>query len=130
MQLKVSKDGHEIKPTYVNRGSWIPLIWRYAEGDFSNALLACAVRCIPNHAPIGEYYQKFDIPDTLVDCLCRVDLQTHDHIIVDCPCYGLINERLVDALDLEQMFRHKFETLSKLISFFEEATLGVFLCLT
>ena len=86
--------------------------------------MARVVRCILNHAPIGEYYRKFNIPDTLSECACGVDPQTRHHVFVDCPCYGKVNGQLVDALDIDETFRHDPETLNELIEFLKEQPLA------
>ena len=102
----------------------MPLIRRQADDAYSNAFLERVVRSLLNHAPIGEYYQRFNIPDTLSECPCEVDPQTRDHIFVDCPCFGKVNGEIVDALDVEVAFRHVPEELPQLIEFLTEQPLA------
>ena len=124
MRLKSDVFGHQINPKYVNGGAWMPLIRRQADDAYSNAFLARVVRSLLNHAPIGEYYQRFNIPDTLSECPCGVDPQTRDHIFVDCPCFGKVNGEIVDALDVKVAFRHVPEELPQLIEFLTEQPLA------
>jgi hypothetical protein len=38
------------------------------------------------HAHIGEYYRDFNIPED-TSCPCGTDLQTHIHILSECPLF-------------------------------------------
>ncbi|KAF9254363.1 hypothetical protein L218DRAFT_1009795 [Marasmius fiardii PR-910] len=60
-------------------------------GD-SNTLVARAVRWITNHAPVGEYYRRFNIPNTSRLCTCwsaensqSAVVQTRTHVLHHCP---------------------------------------------
>ena len=68
-----------LQPKYVNSGTWLR--------DFgeSVSLVARCTHCILNHAPIGEYYQRFNI-DGDVPCSCgHVVVQSHFHVLFRCP---------------------------------------------
>ncbi|TEB20215.1 hypothetical protein FA13DRAFT_1801198 [Coprinellus micaceus] len=47
--------GKPVRPSYANGGTWL----RYVNDD--NALCARFTRAVLNHAPIGEYYRRFNI---------------------------------------------------------------------
>jgi len=56
-------DGDALKPTYINGGVWLSPVG----GNLSVATRL--FRCILNHAPIGSYYERFNIPEPLAcDC--------------------------------------------------------------
>jgi len=68
-----------IKPTYTKGGSWLPSI------GFINALCVHFTRMTTGHTPIGEYRQRF-FPNSPTSCPCsQADLQTCEHIIMQCP---------------------------------------------
>ena len=72
-------DGRPIKPSTAQGGPWLEV-----EKD-DVQLFSRMCRCILNHAPIGEYYSRFNIDEDL-GCTCgRVDLQTRKHIMLSCP---------------------------------------------
>jgi len=72
---------HVITPTYTKGGSWLPII------GFTNALCARFTRMTTGHAPIGEYCQHF-FPNTPLGCPCgQAELQTREHIVMQCPQY-------------------------------------------
>ena len=71
--------GKPMRPTYANGGTWL----RHVNED--NVLCARVCRGILNHAPIGEYYRRFNIPghDTH-ECECGCPTQTRRHIFTHC----------------------------------------------
>jgi len=74
-----------IQPTYAKGGSWL--------GEVSSCLLVFTRMCrsILRHAPIGSYFQRFNI-DESHRCECGVPLQTHDHIFVACRKHKLLHD--------------------------------------
>ncbi|RXW14339.1 hypothetical protein EST38_g11512 [Candolleomyces aberdarensis] len=70
--------GTAIAPTYANGGSWMKSV-----GE-DTKLCTRMCRAILNHAPIGEYYCRFNIPEESV-CTCGAERQTREHIITRCP---------------------------------------------
>ena len=73
-------DGEPLRPTTVKGGPWL-----LACGN-DVALMARLTRCLTGHAPIGEYYDRFNIPESS-RCDCGAPLQTRTHIICACPVY-------------------------------------------
>ena len=71
-----SLDGEMLLPTYAKGGTWLPKI----KGD--TALFARATRCILSHAPLGEYYERFNI-DAPHACRCG-QFQTRRHLLQFC----------------------------------------------
>ncbi|KAF4613307.1 hypothetical protein D9613_011208 [Agrocybe pediades] len=70
-----------LEPSYINGGTWLPA----AGGDLHLAVRIC--RCILNHAPIGAYYERFNIPER-TSCTCEDHpLETRDHILRHCGQY-------------------------------------------
>jgi len=70
-------DGDALKPTYINGGAWLSPVG-------SNLLVAVRLfRCILNHAPIGSYYERFNIPEPLA-CDCGFHQQDRDHVLLSC----------------------------------------------
>jgi hypothetical protein len=71
--------GKPVRPSYANGGTWL----RYVNDD--NALCARFTRVVLNHAPIGEYYRRFNIHghDTH-ECECGCPMQTRHHIFTQC----------------------------------------------
>ncbi|KAF4622833.1 hypothetical protein D9613_001563 [Agrocybe pediades] len=70
-----------LEPSYINGGTWLPA----AGGDLHLAVRIC--RCILNHAPIGAYYERFNIPER-TSCTCKDHpLETCDHILRHCGQY-------------------------------------------
>jgi len=70
-------DGDTLKPTYINGGVWVSPVG-------GNLLVAVRLfRCILNHAPIGLYYEQFNIPEPLT-CDCGFHCQDRDHILLSC----------------------------------------------
>jgi len=76
MSLKKT-DGSSLQLTYINGGVWLSPVG----GDLTIAVRL--FRCILNHAPIGSYYERFNIDESL-DCKCGFRRQTHDHILLLC----------------------------------------------
>ena len=73
-------DGKPLRPTTVKGGPWLAAV-----GD-NVALTARLTRCLTGHAPIGEYYSRFNI-DEPSRCDCGSPLQTRTHIICACPLH-------------------------------------------
>ena len=78
-QFLVLKDmkGRVLQPSYAKGGTWLSSIGR------NNALTARMTRCILGHAPIGAYYQRFNIPED-IECTCGSPTQTRTHILSHC----------------------------------------------
>ena len=70
-------DGSSLQPTYINGGVWLSPVG----GDLTVAVRL--FRCILNHAPIGSYYERFNIDESL-DCECGFRQQTRDHVLLSC----------------------------------------------
>ncbi|KAK1215566.1 hypothetical protein PQX77_021829 [Marasmius sp. AFHP31] len=70
--------GKPLQPKYTSGGTWLPHIGR------TNSLTSRVVRCITNHAPVGEYYRRFRIPES-EDCRCGRALETRLHVLFRCP---------------------------------------------
>jgi len=71
-----------IMPTYTKGGSWLPII------GFTNALCARFTHMTIGHVPIGEYRQCF-FPNTPLGCSCgQAELQTREHIVMQCSRYN------------------------------------------
>jgi len=70
-------DGGIVQLTYAKGGSWLGEVG----GRLSVTTRMC--RSILRHAPIGSYFQRFNI-DKSHRCECGVPLQTRDHIFVAC----------------------------------------------
>ena len=68
------------QPTYLNGGTWLKPV------DASHSLTARFARCVLNHAPIGAYYQRFNM-DEPTTCVCGTALETRTHILNQCPLY-------------------------------------------
>jgi hypothetical protein len=68
------------QPSYAKGGSWLPLV------PDSLSLAARLCRCILGHAPMGEYYSRFNIPE-YTSCRCGAWLQTRSHILSQCAHY-------------------------------------------
>ncbi|PPR08029.1 hypothetical protein CVT24_010870, partial [Panaeolus cyanescens] len=66
-----------LRPTTKKGGSWLPA---FAGGYNSHS--ARAVRAIMGHAPIGEYYHRFNIPES-TRCVCG-RFGSRDHILGSC----------------------------------------------
>src|SRR6187455_3290199 len=99
MRLK-TLDGGFIQPKYANGGAWLP-----AAGD-DLSLVSRMTRCILGHAPIGAYYERFNIPaEQGTRCGCGALRQTRDHILKYCPQYspGGTFSRLEQLLDFLTM---------------------------
>ncbi|KAF9267614.1 hypothetical protein L218DRAFT_995189 [Marasmius fiardii PR-910] len=78
--------GKPLQPSYIKGGTWLSKL-----GD-SITLTARAVRCITNHAPVGKYYRRFNIPNTSHLCTYwsaetsqSAVVQTWTHILHHCP---------------------------------------------
>jgi len=70
-------NGDALKPTYINGAVWLSPVG----GNLSVAVRL--LRCILNHAPIGSYYERFNIPEPLA-CECGFHRQDRDHILLSC----------------------------------------------
>ena len=67
-----------LQPSYVKGGGWLPFI-----GE-SVTLCARATRAILNHAPIGEFRQRF-FPTECTQCPCgHCQMETRRHIFANC----------------------------------------------
>ena len=73
-------DGELLRLTTVKGGPWIR-----AAGT-EPTLMAQLTRCLTGHAPIGEYYERFNIPEP-TRCDCGAPLQTRTHVICACPSH-------------------------------------------
>ncbi|PPR07947.1 hypothetical protein CVT24_002484 [Panaeolus cyanescens] len=71
----------DVTPSAVKGGPWIT---RFGE---SPQLMARAVRCITNHAPIGAYYERFNIPEPTA-CPCGASRMTRWHILAACRLHA------------------------------------------
>ncbi len=80
LQLLDTK-GNLIKPSYLAGGSWLSQVKR----TDPPSLTARMTRAILGHAPIGEYFRRFNI-DESHGCSCDgAPLQTRDHVLYQCP---------------------------------------------
>ncbi|KAK1225773.1 hypothetical protein PQX77_011275 [Marasmius sp. AFHP31] len=70
--------GKPLWPKYTSGGTWLPYIGR------TYSLTSRVVRCITNHAPVGEYYHRFHILESK-GCRCGRALETHLHVLFRCP---------------------------------------------
>ncbi|RXW18106.1 hypothetical protein EST38_g7745 [Candolleomyces aberdarensis] len=70
--------GNIIAPMYANGGSWLKLV-----GE-DTRLCTRMCRAILNHAPIGEYYRRFNIQEDY-SCTHGAERQTREHIFTRCP---------------------------------------------
>jgi len=77
-------NGGVVQPTYAKGGAWL--------GEVSGRLSVFTRMCrsILGHAPIGSYFQRFNI-DESHRCECGVPLQTRDHIFVACRKHKLLH---------------------------------------
>jgi len=73
-------DGKPLRPTTVKGGPWLASV-----GD-NVTLTTQLTRCLTRHAPIGEYYSRFNI-DKPSRCDCGSLLQMCTHIICTCPLH-------------------------------------------
>jgi len=70
-----------IKPTYTKGGLWLLHI------GISNSVCTRFTCMILEHAPIGEYQQRF-FPNTAIHCPCgKVDVKIREHIFMQCKQY-------------------------------------------
>jgi len=70
-------DGDALKLTCINGGVWLSPV-------ASNLSVAVRLfKCILNHAPIGSYYKRFNIPEPLA-CDCGFYCQDRDHVLLSC----------------------------------------------
>ena len=78
-QFLVLRDpkGKPLRPTYSNGGIWLHHV------NEDNARCARFCRAILGHAPISEYYRRFNIPETH-ECECGCPVQTRHHIFTHC----------------------------------------------
>ena len=61
--------GAQLRPVYANGGTWLHSV------DNDNKACARLCRSVLNHAPIGEYYSRFNIQEETA-CTCGVDIQS------------------------------------------------------
>ena len=73
----VETKGTAISPMYANGGAWL----RYVGEDVTLCTQMC--RAILNHAPISDYYRRFNIPETH-SCPCGAERQSREHIFTRC----------------------------------------------
>jgi len=73
-----------VQPTYAKGGSWLGEVG----GRLSVATRMC--RSILRHAPIGSYFQRFNIDESHW-CKCEVPLQRCDHIFAVCTKHKLLH---------------------------------------
>jgi len=81
LDLYEHEKGRAIKPIHIKGGPWIR-----SKASENNALFARLTRSILGHAPIGEYRQRFH-PHLPTSCQCGAELQTRQHLVMDCPLY-------------------------------------------
>ncbi|KAF9451118.1 hypothetical protein P691DRAFT_808776 [Macrolepiota fuliginosa MF-IS2] len=67
-----------ISPTYTNGGPFIPHLP-------SPQLAARFTRCVTNHAPIGEYRERFNLGEDDNSCSCGAPMQTRSQLLSSCP---------------------------------------------
>ena len=80
LQLLDTK-GNLLKPSYLGGGSWLSQVKR----TDPPSLTARMTRCILGHAPIGDYFRRFNISEPH-GCVCDGEpLQTRDHLLYHCP---------------------------------------------
>jgi len=77
------KEQKVIKPTYTKGGSWLPFI------GFTNSLCARFTRMTTSHASIGEYRQRFFLHLPTNYTCSEAEVQTREHIIMECNLYDL-----------------------------------------
>jgi len=70
-------DGDALKTTYINGGVRLSPVG----GNLSVAVRL--FRCILNHAPIGSYYEQFNIPEPLA-CDWGFHRQDRNHVLLSC----------------------------------------------
>jgi len=77
-------DGGIVQLTYAKRRAWL--------GEVSGRLSVFTHMCrsILRHAPIGSYFQRFNIDESHW-CECGIPLQTRDHIFVACRKHKLLH---------------------------------------
>ena len=76
LEMKDTK-GNKLAPTYTNGGTWMKLV--------GGEVLLCTHMCraILDHAPIGNYYRQFNIPEEH-SCTCSAIRQSCEHIFTRC----------------------------------------------
>jgi len=77
-------DGGIVQPTYAKGRSWL------GEVGGRLSVATCMCRSILGHAPIGSYFQRFNIDESHW-CECGIPLQTCDHIFVVCRKHKLLH---------------------------------------
>ena len=79
---------------------WAELPLSPAQLSPAKSLLSVC-RGILNHAPMGEYYHRFNIPGHEThECECGCPMQTQHHILIQCG--------VLDNLDRTPHFLHEF----------------------
>jgi hypothetical protein len=77
LQMKDTK-GNALAPTYANGGTWLKLVGEEVK------LCTRLCRSILDHAPIGDYYCRFNIPEEH-SCQCGAARQSREHLFTRCP---------------------------------------------
>ena len=107
--------GAVLQPTYTKGGTWLHWLNR------DNPLCARACRAILNHAPIGDYYCRFNIQEPF-SCTCHwMRLQTRVHLFECCPCL----ETRRTPVYLKEFIRYLERNLSAFAFRCEPAPAGV-----
>ena len=76
-----NNDSNPICPTYLKNRAWLK------HCSLSNLFCACITRLMTNHAPIGEYRQRF-FPNASIPCPCsNSPIETRSHILHGCEQY-------------------------------------------
>jgi len=78
----IDDDDNPIKPSYINRGSWLKFI------DHSNLLCARAIRAIINHAPTGEYRLQFFLKKEFKYPCSLYSIESRCHILYECQRFN------------------------------------------
>ena len=79
LQLRDTK-GNTLKPSYLAGGTWLSQV-----KGANPSLVARMTRSILGHAPIGDYFRRFNI-DEPHGCSCDpAVLETRDHLLYHCP---------------------------------------------
>ena len=79
LQLRDTK-GNTLKPSYLAGGTWLSQV-----KGANPSLVARMTRSILGHAPIGDYFRRFNI-DEPHGCSCDpAVLEMRDHLLYHCP---------------------------------------------
>ena len=111
-------DGKPLQPKYANGSTW--LSHAKSSEKYSNSFVARMVRCITDHAPIGLYYQRFNI-QAETTCPCGEEEQDRYHITIPCKVYGKVGCPVHhDVLDMGE----RISCIDELITYLEEKPLA------